>query len=75
MRRATTPHRVEEGATCVASTVMEDGESAGRNTEGDDGTSTELDRLRARVAELEEENDLLAVAATREPALLADINR
>jgi len=32
-------------------------------------------RLRARVAELEEENDLLAVAAAREPELLADIKR
>lgn len=35
----------------------------------------ELERLKARVADLEEENDLLAVAATREPKLLSDVLR
>lgn len=35
----------------------------------------ELEHLKARVAALEEENDLLAVAATREPELLADVQR
>lgn len=35
----------------------------------------ELERLRTRVSCLEEENDLLAVAATREPKLLADVKR
>lgn len=59
----------------LASSVMEDGGSAGEGKEGDDGTFAELERLRARVVELEEENDLLAVAATREPELLADITR
>lgn len=35
----------------------------------------ELERLKARVAVLEEENDLLAVAATHEPELLSDVQR
>ncbi|CAN0162321.1 unnamed protein product [Scytosiphon promiscuus] len=41
---------------------------------GGDG-GARLERLLQRVAELEEENDVLAVAATREPELVADINR
>eukprot|EP00752_Nemacystus_decipiens_P014772 g13151.t1 len=59
----------------VAMPVMEDGGSAKGDAGRVDGTSAEMERLRARVAELEAENDLLAVAATREPELLADVNR
>lgn len=54
---------------------MEDGGLARGDKGGGDGTFADLERLRARVVELEEENDILAVAATREPELLADINR
>lgn len=54
---------------------MEDGQPIGGDRGGGDGAFAELERLRARVVELEEENDLLAIAATREPELLADINR
>eukprot|EP00903_Cladosiphon_okamuranus_P012784 g11949.t1 len=54
---------------------MEEGGSAGGNKGRGDETLVELERLRARVVELEEENDLLAVAATREPELLANIKR
>lgn len=54
---------------------MEDGGSARGDRVHDGGTFADLERLRARVVELEEENDLLAIAATREPELLADIKR
>lgn len=35
----------------------------------------ELDALQKRIARLEEENDVMAIAATREPQLLEDIKR
>lgn len=44
-----------------------------------DGMSTameeQLEHLRARMAALEEENDLLALSAAREPELIADVKR
>ncbi|CAM9741126.1 unnamed protein product [Ectocarpus sp. 12 AP-2014] len=52
---------------------MEGGQSAGEDGAG--GGQDIVRQLRARVAELEEENDLLAVAATHEPRLLADVKR
>lgn len=41
---------------------------------GGDGAQ-EMERMRARVAALEEENDVLALAATHEPELIADVKR
>lgn len=35
----------------------------------------ELNRLKTRISSLEEENDLLAIAATREPKLIANVKR
>lgn len=52
---------------------MEGGQSVGEDGAG--GVQDIVRQLRARVAELEEENDLLAVAATHEPQLLADVKR
>lgn len=59
----------------LADRGMEDGGAAGGNKGRGDVTFAELERLRARVVELEQENDLLAVAATREPELLSNIKR
>lgn len=43
---------------------------------GENGaTNEEVERLRARVAALEEENDVLALAAAHEPELIADVKR
>lgn len=51
------------------------GEQRRCHVEGGGGAAEEVERLRARVAALEEENDLLAVSATREPELMADVKR
>lgn len=54
--------------------AMQEGKDEGAGG-GIDGDGTRVERLLRRVTELEEENDVLAIAATREPELLADIKR
>lgn len=49
-------------------------ERAGVSGGGGDGAQ-EMESMRARVAALEEENDVLAMAAMHEPELIADVKR